>query len=190
MDESISLNTSEGFISFQADERDLWNIPDYPPSLHEENNEVISSLPEVHNYLYLINTGNYTSKSQFIDAIRATNYDLVLIDAFYENEPYSATEINLLRDKANGGQRLVIAYMSIGEAEDYRWYWQDQWNSSPPVWLGAENPDWEGNYLVHYWDPAWQDLIIHSSDSYLNRILNAGFDGVYLDIVEAYESFE
>ena len=28
-----------------------------------------------------------------------------------------------LKIKDNGGKRIVIAYLSIGEAEDYRYYW-------------------------------------------------------------------
>jgi len=43
---------------------------------------------------------------------------------------------------------------------------------------------------VRYWDPNWQYIICGSSDSYVNRIVNAGFDGVYLDLVDEYEYFE
>lgn len=80
--------------------------------------------------------------------------------------------------------------MSIGEAEDYRFYWKNEWKTNPPVWLGEENPDWEGNYKVWYWEKEWQNIIISDPDSYLQRILNAGFDGVYLDIIDAFEYFE
>ncbi|MEE8372615.1 MAG: endo alpha-1,4 polygalactosaminidase [Dehalococcoidia bacterium] len=83
-----------------------------------------------------------------------------------------------------------IAYMSIGEAEDYRYYWQEEWGSSSPSWLAEENPDWTGNYKVRYWDPVWQRIIYREDDSYLRKILDAGFDGVYLDIIDAFEYFE
>ncbi|MFQ5795846.1 MAG: endo alpha-1,4 polygalactosaminidase [Candidatus Bipolaricaulia bacterium] len=95
-----------------------------------------------------------------------------------------------LKTKANGGSRLVIAYMSIGEAEDYRYYWQAEWKPNPPSWLAEENPDWPGNYKVRYWDRNWQNVIYESNDSYLKKILDAGFDGVYLDIIDAFEYFE
>jgi len=78
------------------------------------------------------------------------------------------------------------AVFSIGEAEDYRTYWQPGWTSSPPDWLTAENPDWSGNYLVRYWDPSWQGIVFAE----LAAIVAAGFDGVYLDKIDAYESFE
>ena len=59
-----------------------------------------------------------------------------------------------MQRKPDGGARIVLAYLSIGEAEDYRSYWQRDWSVSPPAWLGAENPDWPGNYAVNYWDEA------------------------------------
>ena len=84
--------------------------------------------------------------------------------------------------------RLVIAYMSIGEAEDYRYYWEPAWSVNPPSWLETEN--WEGNYKVRYWDSDWQKIIFGNEDSYLKKVLDAGFDGVYLDIIDAFEYFE
>jgi len=85
---------------------------------------------------------------------------------------------------------LVVSYMSIGEAEDYRFYWQSSWSSNSPAWLKAQNPDWPGNYKVEYWDSDWQQVIYGNNSSYLQKVLNAGFDGVYLDIIDAYEYFE
>jgi cysteinyl-tRNA synthetase len=84
----------------------------------------------------------------------------------------------------------VFCYLSIGEAEDYRYYWQPDWNNNKPDWLGAENPDWAGNYKVKYWHKSWQDIIYGNNHSYLQKILDAGFNGVYLDIIDAFEYFE
>ncbi len=47
----------------------------------------------------------------------------------------TANEVESLMVKANGGKRLVVAYMSIGEAEDYRYYWKDEWGKNAPDWL-------------------------------------------------------
>jgi cysteinyl-tRNA synthetase len=80
--------------------------------------------------------------------------------------------------------------MSIGEAEDYRFYWDESWNTDEPEWLEAENPDWEGNYKVRYWNSYWKSIIYGSQDAYLDKILAKGFDGVYLDIIDAFEYFE
>ena len=112
------------------------------------------------------------------------------MDGFYGNNLFSAAEITGLKTKQNGGKRFVVAYMSIGEAEDYRYYWQNGWNTSPPGWLDKENPDWAGNYKVKYWQEDWQNIICNTETSYLKKILDAGFDGVYLDIIDAFEYFE
>ena len=95
-----------------------------------------------------------------------------------------------LKTKANGGKRLVLCYVSIGEAEDYRSYWKKGWRPGRPAFLGPENPHWKRNFAVKYWEPAWQALFVGGEDSYLSRVLSAGFDGIYLDKVDEYECFE
>jgi cysteinyl-tRNA synthetase len=86
----------------------------------------------------------------------------------------------------------LIAYISIGEAEDYRPYWRKEWGgqgkltASAPAWLLPENPDWAGNYRVKYWRAEWQKLILATIEDAMAR----GFDGVYLDIVDGFETFE
>jgi cysteinyl-tRNA synthetase len=86
-----------------------------------------------------------------------------------------------------------LAYISIGEAESYRFYWQKIWvekqddsqlTAKAPKWLGHTNPDWKGNYKVRYWDTDWRNNIIKP---YLDRIIEQGFNGVYLDIIDGFE---
>ncbi len=191
MDDSYTKNKSEGFISFAADHRELDNIPAYPKPLNGENDSVISSISQVKNFLYLINTSNYSSKSAFIADVTKTNYDLLIMDLFDNNGvAFTASEINQLKAKANGGKRLIICYMSIGEAENYRYYWKSDWKPGNPSFLDKENPNWGGNYKVKYWDKEWQKIIYGNDDSYLKKILDAGFDGVYLDIIDAFEYYE
>lgn len=180
---------AEGFVSFAAPSRELDVIPvEAPP--HENANNIIK-LSDAKNFLYLINSECFSSKSTFIEAVCATNYDVVIMDLFFDEDTVFATdEVERMQRKANGGKRLLICYMSIGEAEDYRYYWQPLWSQQAPDWLDRENPDWPGNYKVRYWNSEWQNLICGLGDSYLNRILDAHFDGVYLDIVDAFEYFE
>jgi cysteinyl-tRNA synthetase len=156
-----------------------------------ENANVITDLQDAKNFLYLISPDdNYSTKQAFVDAINNTNYDCIIMDFFYNGEAYSPAQIEQLRQKANGGGRLLICYMSIGEAEDYRYYWQGDWKVGEPKFIDEEDPDWKGNFRVRYWEQEWQDIIFRSSTSYLDRILAAGFDGVYLDIIDAFEFFE
>ncbi|MGE0088254.1 MAG: endo alpha-1,4 polygalactosaminidase [Bacteroidales bacterium] len=190
MDDSYTQNNSKNYISFAAPERELNIIPDYPEVVYNENNNNIYFLADAKNFLYLINPENFTTKQNFINAITATNYDVLIMDCFFNNDLFTADEVTQLKAKQNGAQRLVISYMSIGEAENYRYYWQSTWEIGNPSWLKSENPDWEGNYKVLYWEQEWQTIIYGNNESYLKKILDAGFDGVYLDIIDAFEYFE
>ena len=132
--------------------------------------------------------------------IAALPVDLVVIDYSKDGDAAGAfSKADLVRMKQRPGRaggapeesgtKQVISYMSIGEAENYRFYWRDAWATpaGKPAWLDDENPDWEGNFKVRYWDPAWKAVIFGSPTSYLDQIIAAGFDGVYLDIIDAFE---
>lgn len=117
-----------------------------------------------------------------IDEISSSGFSLVVIDYSYdgsESSEYDWREIQ--RIKSNGV--IPIAYISIGEAENYRFYWNDSWNQNPPEWLGRENPDWEGNYAVKYWYREWKEIIF----TYIDKIIAQGFMGLYLDKVDEFE---
>jgi len=190
VDTSYYLNESEGFISFAANKRELNTIPPYPSQPYNQNNKDIDSISKAENFLYLLNTENYSTKQDIIESFSATNYDVIIMDLFHNGTAFNKTEIDQLKVKKNGGNRMVIAYMSIGEAEEYRYYWNENWSEGSPEWLEKENPQWDGNYKVRYWNKNWQDIIFGTESSYVKKILDAGFDGAYLDIVDAYEYYE
>ncbi|MCP4446446.1 MAG: hypothetical protein GY811_14035 [Myxococcales bacterium] len=121
-----------------------------------------------------------------------SEFDLLVIDYSDGAAPWSRKDIEAIQKKPDGSRRIVLAYLSIGEAEDYRFYWKKKWKKRKPAFLARANEDWGGNFKVRYWMPEWQKLIFgtpSSTDSYLDRIIDAGFDGVYLDIIDAYEYF-
>lgn len=186
--DSFEKNAGKGYVSFAAVDRNLTKIPSY--SVHNKNSDDITTLSEAQNFLYLIDPEKFESKDDFVKALAATNYDVFIIDLFCANKKLAASDLAKLKVKPEGGKRLVICYMSIGEAEDYRAYWKSEWSNKHPLFLGEENPDWKGNYKVRYWYPSWQQTMAGESGSYLSMIINAGFDGVYLDIIDAYETFE
>jgi len=190
VDSSYARNQECGYISFAADHRGLDNIPEYPQDPWNVNTADITDLEGARNFLYIIDPGQFTSLQEFINALAATKYDIIIIDLFYNDQQLASQDIDQLRNKPQGGSRVILAYMSIGEAEDYRYYWQPDWTSSPPSWLSSENPDWPGNYLVRYWNSDWQAIIFGTDDSYLGRILDSGFDGVYLDKIDSFEDWE
>lgn len=201
VDASYKLNRQNGYISFAANRRNLTSIPPRPAEPFNKNDESIERIAQAKNFLYLINPEKFASKDDFIRTLAATDYDAFVIDLFCADEKLDFSDVQRLKVKPNGARRQVICYMSIGEAESYRYYWKDEWNKRPrhsrrnfqhtsPAWLKKENPAWKGNYKVVYWHPEWQKIIFGSEDSYLQKILDAGFDGVYLDIVDAFEYFE
>ena len=125
------------------------------------------------------------SKAAAVAKLAAGGRDWIVLDAsFSTDEPWTAADLASIRAGKTG--RKVIAYLSIGEAEDYRAYWQTSWKTSPPAFLLGENPEWKGNFRVKYWQADWQKLILADVD----KIMATGFDGVYLDIVDGFETFE
>ncbi|WP_160162731.1 MJ1477/TM1410 family putative glycoside hydrolase [Magnetococcus marinus] len=125
-------------------------------------------------------------------AICKTRFPLVVMDPARHgdaNSRYHQKEI----DQLTACGTVPVAYLSIGEAEDYRGYWNPAWvtekggnqrTEQAPVWLGKTNPNWPGNYKVRYWHPAWWQDVLKPE---LRRIVQQGFRGVYLDIIDAFE---
>lgn len=99
---------------------------------------------------------------------------------------FTKEQIEGLKVKKNGGKRIVIAYLSIGEAEDYRFYWKKEWNKNKPDWIVSENENWSGNYIVKYWKPEWKKII----KGYQKKLDEIGVDGYLLDTLDSYSYFE
>ena len=134
----------------------------------------------VNDFLYQLQRAN-------AQRVGDTSFDLVIASTAIAG---NSTETIPALKKSPGGDKLILAYMSIGQAEDYRYYWQPGWRENPPDWLDESDPDWAGDYWVKYWDLGWQAIIYGSPESYLDRIIELGFDGVYLDRVDAYDYYE
>ena len=129
-----------------------------------------------------------------LDAKNRTNianspYDLVVTDFATGDDrnevPLTREQVGEMQKKPDGSKRLVIAYLSIGETENYRYYWKKEWDRQRPSWMGKENKEWKANYLAKYWEPEWQKIVY----DYVDRVLDAGFDGFYFDRVDAYYFF-
>jgi len=117
------------------------------------------------------------------ERIGETGFDLVVVSI---GTAGNSPDVIPALKHSSGGEKLVLCYMSIGQAENYREYWQSEWSQNTPGWLDQPDADWAGDYWVRYWEPGWQEIIYGSPDSYLDQIMALGFDGVYLDRVDAY----
>ncbi len=127
-----------------------------------------------------------------IDRLAATPADLLVIDyaKLQGKIPLTKQEVARIKAGPGGRGRYVLAYLSVGESEEYRYYWDAAWKTSPPDWLGEENCAWPQAHRVRFWRPGWKDINFRGPESYLRRIIDAGFDGVYLDRVDIYETYE
>lgn len=137
----------------------------------------------------------YHIKNVDAAAVGACRASLAVIDYSADGSharAFTRAEIERMKVKPGGGRMKIVAYMSIGEAENYRdLYWRRDWTGSArPSWLGPENPGWGGNFNVRYWDPQWQRLIFGGPTAYLDTLIANGFDGVYLDIIDGFEFWQ
>lgn len=181
------LGAAEGDIADGGD-RLLDVIPDRRPM--NENANSVMQLRQVKNFLVLLNPGRYKTRESYIKALSETNYDLLIVDLYYGDRPLTTEETARLKRKENGGQRLLLSYMSVGEAADYRTYWQPAWSNKRPHWLAEPNPEWSGSYKARYWSKEWHDILYGSPDAYIDRIMAAGFDGAFLDVMDAWQYFK
>ena len=135
------------------------------------------------------------TRKQAIAQLRDCDRDLIILDATFDGDEsgrWKSQELNEIRAGKVG--RRVVAYCSIGEAESYRSYWNDSWDEnedgkpgeSAPNFLQSENANWSGNYRVRYWGIRWKNIVFEQVDT----IIGQGFDGIFLDRVDAFEDYE
>jgi uncharacterized protein (TIGR01370 family) len=102
------------------------------------------------------------------------NSDVAVVDPDEVRNPAK------LKSKSSGGRRAVLAYISIGEAEEGRAYMK----KGKKAWLTNEEQGWSGNRKVRFWQDDWKGIV----KSRVKAALDAGYDGVYLDRVDTYEN--
>jgi cysteinyl-tRNA synthetase len=151
-----------------------------------------------------------------VDALVNSRYDLLVLEPtrtdWSSGDRTFDTKGMVTRLKASPAsdgthRKLVLAYVNLGEAEDWRWYWT--WSRGwkcrgkpPEDWpryvLACDPDGWGGDYPVAYWEPAWKDLLLYGllqggehpgRDYYsiVGEVIQDGFDGIYLDWVEAFD---
>ncbi len=156
-----------------------------------------------------------------IQKIVDSKYDMIIIEpSVTADYAFDAKDMvqRIKASKASDGvhRKSVIAYIDIGQAEEWRWYWdghvkyEEKGECKNPYitaiqvwapWVVACDPDgWAGNYPVAFWDEAWKDIVINGSElgshlglyfnSMLDEVIQDGFDGVFLDWVAAWEMDE
>lgn len=167
--------------------------PQAIPAARAEKSQSLSAGEQRRRRLDAVKSWGYQLRLIRFPEIATSSFDLVVIDHALSAgrrfvHQFAPALIEMAKRRVDGRRRIVLAYLSIGEAERYRFYWNQSWYdpAAKPRWLGDVNPVWDGNYLVRFWDREWQRIILDGPDSYLGRIMAAGFDGIYLDRADVH----
>lgn len=117
-------------------------------------------------------------------AIAASDLDTVVVE-IYDGDGRLLSNADVAQMGGGADPRTVLGYLSVGEAETYRAYWQPDWNGAGrPAWIGPENPEWEGNHQVRFWADDWKKILF----DYLKTMVEAGYDGAWFDVVDVYQT--
>ncbi len=128
----------------------------------------------------------FTLEGRKLRQIAESRYDMVVIEPIYTEAENTDYPIKATLARLHQNRRLVLAYIDIGQAEEWRTYWQESWRVGKPSWIVANDPDgWAGNHPVAFWNPQWKQIWLGDS-GLVADLARQGFDGVYLDWVEAY----
>jgi uncharacterized protein (TIGR01370 family) len=125
-------------------------------------------------------------------------FDIVAI------EPYYVPSRQFLAELKSAGT-IVLAYVSIGEADNERRYWAD-WkpakntpdnpdiprttvNEKDPMFIG-EDPGWEGSYFVDASNPKWHDILLNEEIPYILWLGDGKYDGLMMDLVDVVDEYK
>lgn len=154
--------------------------PGRPP---QENPDHVKGLGQVQNFLPMFKPGTFKDRTAWITALAETNYDMLIIDPFWEGRSsFTFAEMKQLTYKQLGTRRLVVARLPIGRATPDRFYWQDDWKPGAPPWLSSKDDDHPGQYHVKYWQDDWKSIL----SRYMQGLMDLNVDGVLLDAADEY----
>jgi cysteinyl-tRNA synthetase len=178
--DSMELANEMGFLYFASDSEGLDTVPEYPADPPGAHRGDVTTLADARNLLLITVARAWGSRDNYLASLQDTNYDVLVIDAYFNKTPLTPQEVDSLRTKRDGGSRLVIAVMGLGEVDERQHVWKDLYQHQPPGWLGKEVPGKPWRHWVDYDAKGWRTLVYKSDESWLDSILDAGFDGVYL----------
>jgi endo-alpha-1,4-polygalactosaminidase (GH114 family) len=173
-----------GYVDRDGDKL-LGHIP--PERPRHENPDAIGSLMQARNFIPLLRSDGFATRIDWVNALAATNYDMLVIDTFWrESQSISFEQMRQLRYKRLGTDRLVFGVLPLGVARDTRFYWKPDWKPGNPAFLAAPDPTDPAQAIVNYWDNDWKSIL----GKYIQGIVDLGVDGVVLDQLDAYLYFE
>ncbi|MBS0264992.1 MAG: endo alpha-1,4 polygalactosaminidase [Planctomycetes bacterium] len=172
--------------------RMIFSEPPEAPRVEPQHDRQ-SRLAEARTWMYQIDGLDAPGA---VEALAASKYPLLVVESGINDRDAGKEEargmVDRLRRLPDGHPRLVVAYLDVGQAETYRAYWGKDWRGprsgkpGHPEFLLAADPDgWDGSYQVAYWDKRWQAIWL-GPDGVVARLAALGYDGIYLDWIDAY----
>ncbi len=141
----------------------------------EIENIIDKTLKSKTNFHYQLQNANY-------DELKTLTWSIIFLEI--DDALLTAEEIWNLKNNWN----ILIAYLSVWEAEPRRDYWDDSWiddnwniTDLAPSWLWEKNPNWD-SYKVRYWEDWWKNIVYKRIDD----IKNNWYDWILLDVVDSY----
>ncbi len=166
--------------------------PDSPKILPKqrppfENSDAVTTLRDARNAFWLRNPRAYAAKSDWVEATRKSNADLIVVDAFYAaDQALTKAEVHAMQYKFMGPRRLVLAEINLTAARDDRYYWKREWRIGETPFLREALPNPADGVLANYWLPEWKKIL----GDYFVGLMDLGFDGVLIDGLNAADRFE
>lgn len=172
--EYVPATGADTTCSINATEK-LWNFFKSHPKRK-------NPLKEIDNWAYQIQD----LWDEKMDKLAESPYDMLIVDrnGSIQGEEGNDDRGDVTKLRNGRKDRLVLAYIDVGQAESYRVYWEDDWEIGSPEWILGLDPDgWDENYCVKFWDEEWEEVILTQFD----ELIKAGYDGAYLDWLEIYD---
>ena len=147
----------------------------------------IYKVADAANISFFIDDSLYDDKERFLQDIRDSNYDIVVIEPFFRHqEPLSREDVDSLKFKKNGAKRLIFAKMNVSEANRRDYYWRNGWQIDKTPWLARASFTDSDAVITEYWNENWKKV----SGLYFKGIVDSGYDGAFLTGLENHVYFE
>jgi cysteinyl-tRNA synthetase, unknown class len=131
-----------------------------------------------------------------VKTLAESNFDMLVVEPTFLLKARANFDAKAMVQVLHQGKpgRIVLAYLNIAEAEPDRVYWESTWHGPAdgekpfPAFLFAKDPDDPaGSYVCMFWRPRWRELLL-KNNGLVDRIMAAGFDGLYLEGVDVCEN--
>jgi len=119
-----------------------------------------------------------------LSEIEQSNFELAVIDySSTGTDENTFTRQQIEKARTTGCAKRMVAIINVGNAENYRFYWQASWQQTLPGFIAEQDSTNPSSYFVKFWDPAWQQIVYQTID----KAIAQGFDGVYLTNIDVYK---